>query len=323
MTVSIFLQVILGLAVVYLLMCMFTSGTQELVSRFLNQRGKYLRENLQSLLPDRWIYLRVINHPVVSGLYRGVPARGVPPSYIPSRNFAQALIDVLVSRHRTAGTASTYDIDDARAAILDARNKDLAAGHALAPIFSRAKTMEDALSGVEKWFESSTARLSGWYKARAQKLLFFIGLGVAVLMNVDTIEITRTLSVSESVRAAAVQAAERQVQAATPADAEAARNELNRLSQAGLPIGYACLAHENRTPGTAAPSGSTDITAMLTRCRNEMSGVGSGEWMLKIVGWLLTAMATALGAPFWFDVVNRFVNLRSAGNRPATANQAG
>jgi len=321
MTVSIFLQVILGLAVIYLLMCMFTSGTQEVISRFLNQRGKYLRENLQSLLPDRWIYLRVINHPVVSGLYRDVPAKGVPPSYIPARNFAQALIDVLVSRHRSADAAPTYDIEEARAAVLDARSKDLAAGHALTPIFARAKTMEDALSGVEKWFESSTARLSGWYKARAQKLLFLIGLGVAVSMNVDTIQITKTLAESETIRTAAVVAAERQAQTGTPADAEAVRNVLNHLAQAGLPVGYACLGPANRLPQAQAsiPAQSADVLTLISQCRSQISEIGTAEWLLKIIGWLLTAMATALGAPFWFDVVNRFVNLRSAGARPASA----
>ncbi|HCU52911.1 MAG TPA: hypothetical protein DIC36_01040 [Gammaproteobacteria bacterium] len=319
MSVSIFLQVILGLAVVYLLMCMFTSGTQELVSRLLNQRGKYLRENLQSLLPDRWIYLRVINHPVVSGLYRDVPARGVPPSYIPSRNFAQALIDVLVCRHQSVGSAPAYDIDAARAAVYDARNKDLAAGHALTPILARAKTMEEALSGVEKWFESSTARLSGWYKARAQKLLFLIGLGVAVVLNVDTIQITQALSASESVRTAVSQAAEWHVQATSGADAEAVRNELNQLAQAGLPVGYACLGSQQRSATTGTNAGSPDLATIINRCRGNFEKIGTGEWVLKIMGWLLTALATALGAPFWFDLVNRFVNLRSSGNRPAPA----
>jgi hypothetical protein len=312
MTVSIFLQVILGLAVVFLLMCMFASGLQELVSRLLNQRGQYLRENLQSLLPDRWVYLRVINHPVVSGLYRDVPGRGVPPSYIPARNFAQALTDVLVCRHQSASKAPAYDLDGARLAVQDARDKDLAAGYALMPVFARATEMEEALDGVEKWFDSSTARLSGWYKARIQKLLFVIGFGIAVALNVDTIEITRQLAVSESLRQATTQLAERQQQTEAPGNnVQAGRADLMQLAQAGLPIGYTCLGSATRT----AP---VSLTALTENCRVALNQLGTGDWLLKLVGLLLTAMATALGAPFWFDLVNRIINLRSSGTRPAT-----
>lgn len=318
MTVSIFLQVILGLAVVYLLMCMLTSGMQELVSRLQNQRGRYLRENLQSLLPDRWVYLRVINHPVVSGLYRDVPGRGVPPSYIPARNFAQALIDVLVCRHQSTGKAPAYDLKGARQAVEDARDKDLAAGHALMPVFARAQNMEEALAGVEKWFESSTARLSGWYKARTQKLLFIIGFAVAAALNVDTFEIARTLAVSESLRSATTELAGHPAQNPEPgSEGSAAYADLARLADSGLPIGYSCLAPAGRAAGAA--TAPVSLTALKDRCTVALSSFGTGDWLLKVAGWLLTALATALGAPFWFDLVNRFVNLRSTGNRPSTA----
>jgi hypothetical protein len=40
------------------------------------------------------------------------------------------------------------------------------------------------------------------------------------------------------------------------------------------------------------------------------------SWLAKILGILFTTIAVSLGAPFWFDVLNKFVNLRSAGDRP-------
>lgn len=36
----------------------------------------------------------------------------------------------------------------------------------------------------------------------------------------------------------------------------------------------------------------------------------------KAVGLLLTALAASLGAPFWFDVLNRFISVRAAGKAP-------
>ena len=35
-------------------------------------------------------------------------------------------------------------------------------------------------------------------------------------------------------------------------------------------------------------------------------------WLLKLLGWLLTAAAISLGAPFWFDLLQRFVQIRKS-----------
>jgi len=36
----------------------------------------------------------------------------------------------------------------------------------------------------------------------------------------------------------------------------------------------------------------------------------------KWIGFLITALAMTLGAPFWFDLLNKLVNIRSGGNKP-------
>ena len=35
-----------------------------------------------------------------------------------------------------------------------------------------------------------------------------------------------------------------------------------------------------------------------------------------VVGWLITALAGMLGAPFWFDLLNKLINIRNAGPKP-------
>lgn len=35
------------------------------------------------------------------------------------------------------------------------------------------------------------------------------------------------------------------------------------------------------------------------------------SWWLRTLGWILTAFAISLGAPFWFDLLNKFIRLRS------------
>ena len=39
-------------------------------------------------------------------------------------------------------------------------------------------------------------------------------------------------------------------------------------------------------------------------------------WLERIIGWLLTLLAISLGARFWFDILNKIVNIRFAGKSP-------
>ena len=38
--------------------------------------------------------------------------------------------------------------------------------------------------------------------------------------------------------------------------------------------------------------------------------------LIKLLGWTVTALAISLGAPFWFDLLRKLVNIRSSGNKP-------
>ncbi len=50
------------------------------------------------------------------------------------------------------------------------------------------------------------------------------------------------------------------------------------------------------------------VTAGLERYNHHSNG-----W--SILGWLITALAISLGAPFWFDMLNKVIRLRSSGVR--------
>ena len=50
--------------------------------------------------------------------------------------------------------------------------------------------------------------------------------------------------------------------------------------------------------------------------------MGPFGWLSRIVGWLLTIIAVSLGAPFWFDLLNRFITIRASGKAPEEAPKA-
>jgi hypothetical protein len=40
------------------------------------------------------------------------------------------------------------------------------------------------------------------------------------------------------------------------------------------------------------------------------------DWLERLLGWLLTVLALSMGAPFWFDLLNKFMNVRYTGKSP-------
>jgi hypothetical protein len=42
----------------------------------------------------------------------------------------------------------------------------------------------------------------------------------------------------------------------------------------------------------------------------------TGPSWVKLIGLLLTALAISLGAPFWFDLLNKVISIRAAGRSP-------
>ncbi|MCK4451297.1 MAG: hypothetical protein KAX26_11960 [Anaerolineae bacterium] len=42
-----------------------------------------------------------------------------------------------------------------------------------------------------------------------------------------------------------------------------------------------------------------------------------GYAVSKIAGWLISGLAAVQGAPFWFDMLKKFTNVRSSGKNPA------
>jgi len=66
----------------------------------------------------------------------------------------------------------------------------------------------------------------------------------------------------------------------------------------------------------------TDSNSCQTCCQNENSKFFwsgfkcclsvAGKCLLMFLGWLITAIALSLGAPFWFDLLNKLMKLRSS-----------
>ncbi len=157
---------------------------------------------------------------------------------------------------------------------------------------------------IEQWFNSSMDRVSGWYKTRTQIIIAAIGLMLAAGMNVDSLAIVRYLDTNQTARAVLINRAA-QIQKnddASPPRKPATSDLIDPLGwierQGGLPLGWAL----QKQPDQA----DNDFKHDWRRPPDNFGG-----WLAKTAGIFFTAFALALGAPFWFDLLNRFMVVRS------------
>ena len=94
------------------------------------------------------------------------------------------------------------------ASALDRPDVPLALKQALRPFLDAANHDVDALTnGIAVWYDASMARATGWYKRYSQFVLAILGLGVAILFNIDTPRVIGALVESPGLRAAGYAAA--------------------------------------------------------------------------------------------------------------------
>lgn len=184
-----------------------------------------------------------------------------------------------------------------------------------------------ARQNVEKWFDDSMDRVSGVFKRYSQWLALMIGLIVAAILNVDSIDLTLYLWREPTVRQALAENAGMFELSQDELDAdptEALQNFRNQFTGLSLPIGWGFTRvattsfYDNNCqlfPGEGQSFGLPVIGSNL--CITPPNSNNQANLGLKILGIFLTALAARQGAPFWFDILKRVVNLRGTGANPA------
>lgn len=311
------LDVAIGLIFVYLLLSLIASAVREGIEAWLKTRAIHLERGIRELLHGNTQLTRdLYSHPLISSLYRGsydaskigsdglMPRKSDLPSYIPSKNFAVAMLDLVVrgrdvtSAAAAEGTAPLISLESVRERVSTIQEPHVQRA-LLSAIDTAQGDLNAAQANIEAWFNGSMDRVSGWYKRESHKVLLIIGIFTALLVNADTIAIARKLYRDPSTRAVVVaQAAEytrQQAQAngsgQLQGDSANVQALYSRVNGLGLPIGWSGVRY--------APEWNDSL---------------SGFWsalLAPLFGWLITGLAISLGAPFWFDTLNRIMVIRS------------
>lgn len=275
---STILDVAVAIVFIYLLVSLVVSAINELIAALLKSRAKNLVKGIQALLQDPsqtgWV-ARLYEHPLVESL----SPPNSKPSYIPSRTFALALLD-LIAPATIDGTRTLADLKTGMANLPESLQRTLTT-----LLEESQHDVERLKTQIETWFNNGMDRASGWYKRKTQWIQFFLGLCLVILLNVDSVRIGRTLfAINSPLRASLVESAKSFV--VQPGGTNRPiKDVVEAISTVSLPIGWSEFPKPNQLP-------------------------------IVLLGWLITAFAVSLGAPFWFDLLNKFVNVRASGKAP-------
>ena len=278
---STILDVAIGIVFIYLLISLVISAINELIAAILKSRAANLSKGIQVLLQDPsqagWV-ARLYQHPLIQSL----SAPNSKPSYIPSRTFALALLD-LIAPATVDGTRTVADLKTGMT------NLPAPLQRTLTTLLDEAQhDVERLKTQIEIWFNNGMDRASGWYKRKTQWIQFFLGLSLVIALNIDSVHIGRALfAVNSPLRGSLVESAKSFV--AEPGGANRPiKDVVDAISTASLPIGWSEIPKRD-------------------------------QWLTMALGWLITAFAVSLGAPFWFDLLNKFINVtgvrKSTGRR--------
>jgi hypothetical protein len=160
---------------------------------------------------------------------------------------------------------------------------------------------------IETNFDNSMERASGVYKRNAKGVALLLGLVIAAATNADAFYMISRLSKDSALRDTITQNAGQIVlqnrNQLGYVDINTLRSQTDEaLNQIALPIGWSDANLQRQISWTSKQSRPFPVWRIIT----------------FIPGWIVSGIAIAMGAPFWFDLLGKVVNVRNAGRPPAS-----
>lgn len=348
------LNLAITLVFVYLILSIMASTIHEIINSITNMRGKRLLKALKELYSDenlaegkrKWEDFyneHILTSPFIISLKQKKLFTNSErqPSYIPAKNFTLALYSVLLADSENEKSSDLKTIIENDKNLPDQLRVTLLTLHAEAK-----GNLDNFLNNIEEFYENAVERTSGEFKRYTQVWMFVLGLIIAISLNVDTIHISDTLWKNKkqlNLTAEAIESKIGQINSMgasldklnskmsgtkgiiegdsvkiAKSDIDSVKSDLDKLSEQysllksveTIPIGYDSDNYffSDKDPVFQKIITPTDTTIIYQSVIPNR--------IPKLLGWLLTTLAVYLGAPFWFEIINKFINLRGSGKKP-------
>ncbi|SFT54817.1 hypothetical protein SAMN04489724_1270 [Algoriphagus locisalis] len=152
---------------------------------------------------------------------------------------------------------------------------------------------------IENWYDDQMDRIAGWFKRKVTYFTFIIGFVLAVIFQVDSIKLAEDLSVNDEMRELYVEGA-RDFLANNPSGIDSTTTKKNKDF---LDAWSEEVKQHSQTLSTR--KSTAEIQIFWLNAENSKK-------ILTWLGYLITAFAVSLGAPFWFDILNKLMKVRNS-----------
>lgn len=335
------LQILICLAIIYFLFSTLASIIFEWYSFKTQKRGRMLQESIHKLLNDALNQnygATFYAHPAIDCLKK---SKYSYPHYISSSTFADAVIDIIGQQAEDVKfdmtfKSNSFNID--RVELRETRITDVYTSFVagvnrmkyspfktlLTSFYEKTNNYQDLKKIIAAWFDDYMERVSGWYKLKTKRALFWIGLLVALSFNLDSIRLVKVLNQDNELRknliVASTQLKNNQTINFSPIDSNTAPETEN--------LYYDFLLRSQFLKDSTDAKYLQRIDSLIAVTEDLSIPVGyhsdfkkqifNGYGFYWLIGNLFSALALSFGAPFWFDVLVKLVNIRRSGIKPKT-----
>jgi hypothetical protein len=273
------LDLAMGIIFSFLMISLVTSAVTEAIASGFAWRANTLLQGVKDLLNDQnfnGLALSVYNHAAVNARASGSATSEATLTAVPSYIDPKQFASALIDAARLSPATGVAALQaQVSANVADDQIKTLLNGI----VVRTGGNLNRIRDEIADWFETGMDRVAGVYKRRTQLWGFLIGLALALALNVDTVKVAKMLW-ERPIIAKELTASPNPTK---PEDAIAAAEKL------GIPFGW-------------NPDAWTYFVA-------------EPNWIYSLIGWLMTAVATLFGAPFWFGALQKIVQVRGAGSK--------
>lgn len=180
-----------------------------------------------------------------------------------------------------------------------------------------AAYLTDLQVEIQKWYDGYMDRVTGWYKREVRTNLFVASLIVTLVLNLNFITVSKTIYADSKLREVLTQKAIQLAGQDNAIDSLKAKLtsepsnlndiDIDALLGTSLPIGWKePIPCDKMTGNFSFEKAKCYVRHYITK---EIS-------IKNVMGWLLFTLGLTLGAPFWFDVLKKLVNMRNTGITP-------
>jgi hypothetical protein len=197
-------------------------------------------------------------------------------------------------------------------------------------IWQKVNELELVRTNLEDWFNNAMDRLSGWYKRRTLGMTLLVGVLLAVIFNVDSLNLVNRMWQEPDLRLAIVEKAEAILTKDSTALEEDQTLVLDQnITDVNLPIGWlgspiaveGISSAEPESICTLTPVDETKVYGVFIsgQCYpiiNAPRLPDTTGWLIKLAGILISGAAASPGSSFWFDLLKKIINIRFTGAKP-------